>query len=705
LIEGPRELLRRHGRIFLTLLILAITAFHVGRMLRTELTVTGGGLSLPLDDSFIYLQYARAIAQGHPFVYTPGNAPTTGATSLGYPLLLLPPHLLGLSPSICIAWALAIGVVGFVASALLVLRLGRRLGGCVGGGLALFLYVTSAQLLWGYMSGMEVPLYATVLLATLHAYLRERKEARFPKLRWWLLALALSRPEGAVLCFVFGMLILADRHRAARAGAPLRLAEPISILPFLFGLLPFLVNLAVAGSIESTSSQAKSILAEPYRDVRASYIVNTPRVWSDIARSYAGAFLLDERGLPFPRMTIPFAIGVALYVAFALWPRSRSWDRGLALLPLVAAGIAVNSIPLIWQVHLFRYQQGLYPVVILLAAAGFGRLATWGWNRLPRAAGALVALAAALAPVVAWSPLLFEADAEIALFYAHNCENILHQQVRVGQWIDQNLSPNAIVGLNDAGAIAYYGKRSTLDLVGLTSAGFARVYRSGLGCLFEHLRRLPADRLPTYFAIYPGWFPYWEESGILGPEAFRAHLGINTITGGTDMVVYPASWIDVKPTDQPVLPHPEIEGKRQIDSIDLGWLEDEARHEWTAHPEATDVLRRYAYADVRNRPITDAGRIVRKSERFRASVTPGRDLTLVMRTDAWYPTRLDVQVDGAPAGTWSIAASESAWVEPTFIVPARLIQHPRPEIRLTRDEPTNTEAGRDYAPFHYWLYQ
>ena len=120
---------------------------------------------------------------------------------------------------------------------------------------------------------------------------------------------------------------------------------------------------------------------------------------------------------------------------------------------------------------------------------------------------------------------------------------------------------------------------------------------------------------------------------------------------------------------------------------------------------ATDVLRRYAYADVRNRPITDAGRIVRKSERFRASVTPGRDLTLVMRTDAWYPTRLDVQVDGAPAGTWSIATSESAWVEPTFTIPGRLIQRPRPEIHFTREEPTEAEAQRDYAPFHYWLYQ
>jgi hypothetical protein len=129
------------------------------------------------------------------------------------------------------------------------------------------------------MSGMEVPLYATVLLASLHAYLDERREARFPTLRYWLLALALSRPEGAVLCSVFGVLILADRHRAARAGAKIRLVEPISILPFVFSALPFLVNLAVAGSIESTGSQAKSIPPSPTGKRESGLMKNAPRVW------------------------------------------------------------------------------------------------------------------------------------------------------------------------------------------------------------------------------------------------------------------------------------------------------------------------------------------------------------------------------------------------------------------------------------------
>jgi hypothetical protein len=702
--RGVRIFLIRRSGILVTFLILAVTCFHAGRMLRTEWSITGGGLSLPLDDSFIYLQYSRAIAEGHPFVYTPGNAPTTGATSLGYPILLLPPHLLRLPPALCIGWALALGVVGFAASALLMVRLGMRLGGAVGGALALGLFLLSAQLLWGYMSGMEIALYATVLLGTVHAYLGERREGRFPTLRWWLLALALARPEGAIFCFVFGVLMLADRHRAARAGAPLRLLEPISILPFVVGAIPFLVNLAVAGSIESTSSQAKSILSEPYRETRMSYIRGAPSVWAGIAASYAGQLLYDEHGLPFRRMTIPFGIGVALYLLFAIVPRRRTREGGAWLVALVGVGIVVNSIPVLWQVHLFRYQQGLYPLVLLVAAAGWGRLAAWCKEHLPGAAGIAVASAALLVPVGAWAPNLWRADGEIALYYAHNCENILHQQVRVGRWIDQNLPGSAIVGLNDAGAIAYYGDRSTIDMIGLTTAGFARVYRSGLGCLFEHIRRLPPGRLPTYFAIYPDWFPYWGESGILGPEAFRAHLGFNTIAGGTDMVVYPASWIDVRTTDRPALAPTSLAGLRLTDSIDLAWLEDEARHEWRAEPEAIDVLRRHAYAD-RPRPLTDAGRIVRGSERFRVAVEPGRDLTIVMRTDAWYPSRLRVEVDGAPAGTWTIAFSESAWVEPVMTIPGRLLKRPRPEFRITRNAPPDENEHRDYAPFHYWFYQ
>ncbi|HET9252716.1 MAG TPA: hypothetical protein VFP58_11440 [Candidatus Eisenbacteria bacterium] len=722
MIRALPAALGRHARLLLVLLVLGVTAFQVARVLRTELEITGGGISLPLDDSFIYLQYSRAIADGHPFVYTPGNEPTTGATSLGWPLLLLPPHLLRLGPELCVAWALALGIVGFLASALLMARLGARLGGLVGGALALLLFLVSPHLLWGYLSGMEIPLYGTVLLASVSVYLDERLTARFRRLPWWLLALALSRPEGAILCFVFGLLMSWDAWRAgrerqdgetgsatpspnSRTGAAARL-----LLPFVAGALPFLVNLAVSGTIESTSSQAKSIFSEPYRETRTEYVTNAPTIWRDIATCYLTQFLLDDRTGPLPRMILPSAAGIALYVLFAFVPRRRPWPGGTGLILLVLAGIVVNSIPVFWQVHMFRYQQGLLPLVLLVYAAGWGRLAWFARGRVPGPVAVGAAALALAAPLAAWLPLLVRANGEIIRFYGHNCENILHQQVATGRWIDANLPKDAIVGLNDAGAIAYYGRRSTVDLVGLTTAGFAPVYRSGLGCLFEHLRRLPEKRLPTYFAIYPEWFPYWTESGILGPESYRATLAFNTIAGGVTKVVYPASWIDVRPTDRPVRTDaPELRAKRVVDELDHAWLEGERRHAWSAEPEAKDVLRRYAYADVRTRPVTDAGRILRGDERFEASVTPGRDLVLVMRTDAWYPSRLRVEVDGKPAGTWSIARSESVWIEPRIAIPGGLLTRERPEFRIRREREGEAfgrvGVGRDYTPFHYWLYQ
>ena len=157
---------------------------------------------------------------------------------------------------------------------------------------------------------------------------------------------------------------------------------------------------------------------------------------------------------------------------------------------------------------------------------------------------------------------------------------------------------------------------------------------------------------------------------------------------------------------------------RLRDSFDLAWLEDERRHDWKAYGYEydekrsrwqksasllpRDVLRQYVYADRPTRPIADAGRKVFGWERFRVSAEPGKDLTLVMRTDAWYPNHLTVSVDGAPAGAWTIARSETAWVEPAFRIPGRLIARARPEIEIRREDP---QDGGDYAPFHYWIFQ
>ena len=39
-----------------------------------------GEILMPLDDAYIHFQYAKQTANGHPYIYNPGDDPTSGAT-------------------------------------------------------------------------------------------------------------------------------------------------------------------------------------------------------------------------------------------------------------------------------------------------------------------------------------------------------------------------------------------------------------------------------------------------------------------------------------------------------------------------------------------------------------------------------------------------------------------------------------------------
>src|SRR4249920_1784641 len=52
-------------------------------------------MGLPLDDSYIYLTYAKQIGRGQPFTYFPGGGYSAGSTSALWPMLLAPFWALG----------------------------------------------------------------------------------------------------------------------------------------------------------------------------------------------------------------------------------------------------------------------------------------------------------------------------------------------------------------------------------------------------------------------------------------------------------------------------------------------------------------------------------------------------------------------------------------------------------------------------------
>src|SRR6185503_11164651 len=75
-------------------LLVAFALFIVWAFATTTLHYAGS-MGLPLDDSYIYLTYAKQFGRAEPFTYFPGGGYSAGSTSVLWPMLLAPFWTLG----------------------------------------------------------------------------------------------------------------------------------------------------------------------------------------------------------------------------------------------------------------------------------------------------------------------------------------------------------------------------------------------------------------------------------------------------------------------------------------------------------------------------------------------------------------------------------------------------------------------------------
>ncbi|HEX2644168.1 MAG TPA: hypothetical protein VHU81_14330, partial [Thermoanaerobaculia bacterium] len=180
----------------------------------TEAFLLSFDLGFPLDDSWIHLQFARNLAEGHGLSYNPGEL-VTGSTAPLWTALLA---LLFYVPGSVIVWSKLLGVAFYLAGIDATRRLGRELG--LGTGLAAFaagLTLATSWLVWSALSGMEIPLFVFLSLWGMIFHLRERRATgRLPLSAAILGVAALARPEGLLLL----ALSLVDRLLVFRRGEP-----------------------------------------------------------------------------------------------------------------------------------------------------------------------------------------------------------------------------------------------------------------------------------------------------------------------------------------------------------------------------------------------------------------------------------------------------------------------------------------------------
>ena len=99
--EGPGG--PRWMRVAPVLAGIAVVLVFVGFML----LATEAHFVPQVVDLFVVCQYAKAMAEGHPFRYNPGEPPSTGSTSLVHTGILALAHALGARGEGLVAFAIA----------------------------------------------------------------------------------------------------------------------------------------------------------------------------------------------------------------------------------------------------------------------------------------------------------------------------------------------------------------------------------------------------------------------------------------------------------------------------------------------------------------------------------------------------------------------------------------------------------------------
>jgi hypothetical protein len=264
--------------------------------------------------------------------------------------------------------------------------------------------------------------------------------------------------------------------------------------------------------------------------------------------------------------------------------------------------------------------------------------------------------------------------------------------VALGRWADAELPKDARIGVNDTGAIAYFGNRHTFDVVGLTTPSEGKYWVAGAGSRLEHYERLrvsaPAS-LPTHFIVYPEWMSC---DVVLGKPLHEAVVTDSTILGGQVMRAYEARYYHLGSGELPWTEHGAI-----LDTLDVADLESEAEHryELLGARDGEEVAEEGNAPD--GRVVVDGGRTQRIRERFVAKLPRGKSIVALARMQtAAAVSNVELRIDGSQRVIGKATLEAGPWTEVAFVIPADAVTSDATTIHVSA-----TNAA--FTSFHWWF--
>ena len=660
----------------------SLFAWHLGSR--------GHPFVFPLDDAYIYLEYARTAALGEPGAYVPGAPASTGATSLlwlvGLTKIALLLRLFGaqLKTALPVASLLGCGIA-LGLSLWLMLRLAARHGVPeVFAHVSWLLVLVSPLWIFGSMNGMETGLYAMTLLGGAWAVTGGSL--------LWLLPLSLVRPEGAVLALA----LVAWQYRRTRSR--------FVILAVVAGALLCLAWPWLLTGRAAAAWEAKALWLEPKAEVRGFYLPRLPyfalRTWwfglsgarAQPPLDVADAFLrLDA----WPVWASAIFLGGGALLALLR-------GRGRVLVILWAALSLTALLCVAWDAQFYRYLVPSYPLLCVAAVAGWF---AGSWKDTRARLGMVLF---ALAMIGAFAPPE-GLGLTMRRLYRGECERMESTQLRVGEWVAENLNDSARVATHDVGAIAWAGERPVVDLVGLVTPQLAGAYRHGEGALWESLDALPAEERPTHMAVVPAWMPFLFRTELLVHRLFSLEpLNTERSPVGRTFEIWSVTWPGQNPDAFPGgdfgnLPFTYGPASKRpdwtiMDELDVADLASERAHAFeTEGGTGVTVVRQLGFgfpSQGQFAAAIEGGRDIAGPSRFVLRAHPGDRALLLLRATTVERPDLVVTI-GEWTGLVRMSRNEHIFQEAGVVVPSEVVT----------DRMDITVDGKGYRAFHWWLVQ
>lgn len=647
----------------------------------------GNYVAMPQPDTVLYCQAARQITLGEPFIFTPGDKPSTGTTSHLYPFLLAIPYALGATGDNLLTAGFALNAVFYLIFLACWAVIATRL--CqtpLSRGVACLLLALNGQAAIGALGQTDTGLFMAVSAGLFATFLAGRT-----KTFACLLVLApWCRPEGSALAMLFPIMLIARRVFWRESSSRAEWATAAAGVLSLIGVPLF--NVWLTGTAQFHSIVYKGYFKQ-YEFLSAVFLSA-----KDAIRMLREFFLGTPEAPPREFFFLP--LFGAIFGWVGLWRRNwlkpGAWKELWWLLAVLAALGAVATSG--WQnTNLDRYLAWVFPIWLLYAAEG----ATWLTRH--------IRIASRFASLPLWVLIGYQS---ITAFWMLSCYDFnsqaTNQEYEAFKTLNTLLPKKASVGSFVAPAYTFPDRR-LMHFCGIYSPDFL-IAETDVVTNLEKVKHEQGLR-----------FDYW----LLDPtiaawlgQKTNVFLKAKTPVTLDSVFIAKADWTALNLSLNPLEPSSSQSGWREIDRIDIGYIKDEKRCNYS---EFSRFYRALYYPFLMTgqsgtNMVADVGRAILGSESLTLRVTPHQPLRVIMRTTPTMairlrngaslgsytfsfnsPLKLRVHIDDKEAGYYEIPINEKVdtFSEIVFTLPAEAITQPNPRMTIFGD----------HASFAFWFYQ